>query len=216
MRKFLSLILVLILLAVIITGCAGGKSHTAAPSEANNQNQTNNKTVGNSVSNGAEDSTEAAESASNSGGGSGETDGTDISVTPPGGWERADGGGVHLVDYSNGTAHFWVEKNFIDASNTDLDEMAQAAKSGYEGSYVFRNIEFISEAESITVDEKDARKLGFNYETSQASGGKKMKRVDVFLILDEDFYTIVFEDTSDHFDKLAGDFEQILESISFN
>ena len=40
MRKFLSLILVLILLAVIITGCAEGKSHTAAPSEANNQNQT--------------------------------------------------------------------------------------------------------------------------------------------------------------------------------
>ena len=40
MRKLLSLILVLILLAVIITGCAGGKSHTAAPSEANNQNQT--------------------------------------------------------------------------------------------------------------------------------------------------------------------------------
>mgnify|MGYP000897819085 CR=1 FL=1 len=40
MRKFLSLILVLILLAVIITGCAGEKSHTAAPSEANNQNQT--------------------------------------------------------------------------------------------------------------------------------------------------------------------------------
>jgi hypothetical protein len=108
----------------------------------------------------------------------------------------------------------WVEKNVIGPSN--LDEMAQAAKSGYEGSYVFRNIEFIGEAESITVDGKDAKKLGFNYETSQASGGKKMKRVDVFLLLGEDFYTIVFEDTSDHFDKLAGDFKQILESISFD
>jgi len=43
-----------------------------------------------------------------------------------------------------------------------------------------------------------------------------MKREDVFLILGEDFYTIVFEDTSDHFDKIAGDFEQILKSISFN
>ncbi len=41
MRKLLSLILVLIFLAVIITGCAGEKSHTAGPSEANNQNQTN-------------------------------------------------------------------------------------------------------------------------------------------------------------------------------
>jgi hypothetical protein len=119
-----------------------------------------------------------------------------------------------VVDYSNGTAHFWVEKNVIGPSN--LDEMAQAAKSGYEGSYVFRNIEFIGEAESITVDGKDARMLGFNYETSQASGGKKMKRVDVFLISGEDFYTIVFEDTSDSFDKLTGDFEQILKSISFN
>lgn len=39
MRKFLSLTLALILLAGIITGCAGGKSQTAAPSGANNQNE---------------------------------------------------------------------------------------------------------------------------------------------------------------------------------
>lgn len=38
MRKFLSLILMLILLASIITGCAGEKSHTAVPSGADNQN----------------------------------------------------------------------------------------------------------------------------------------------------------------------------------
>lgn len=213
MRKFLSLILMLTLLAGIITGCTGGKSHTAAPSGTNNQNEAEANSTRNAPS---ENSVDGTESGSNSGEGSGETDGTDISVTTPEGWEPVGSGRVHVVDYSNGTAHFWVEKNFIDASNTDLDEMAQAAKSGYEGSYVFRNIEFIGEAESITVDGKDARKLGFNYETSQASGGKKMKREDVFLILGEDFYTIVFEDTSDSFDKLAGDFEQILESISFN
>ena len=217
MRKFLSLIIMLILLAGIITGCTGEKSHTAAaPSGINNQNEAEADSTRNAPSESSADSTEAAKSGSNSGEGSGETDGTDISVNPPEGWEPVGSGRVHVVDYSNGTAHFWVEKNFIDASNTDLDEMAQAAKSGYEGSYVFRNIEFIGEAESITVDGKDARKLGFNYETSQASGGKKMKREDVFLILGEDFYTIVFEDTSDSFDKLAGDFEQILESISFN
>ena len=214
MRKFLSLIIMLVLLAGIITGCAGGKSQTAAPSGTNNQNEAEADSTRNAPAESSADSTEAAESGSNSGEGSGETDETDISITPPGGWEHADSGGVHLVDYSNGTAHFWVEKNVIGPSN--LDEMAQAAKSGYEGSYVFRNIEFIGEAESITVDGKDAKKLGFNYETSQASGGKKMKRVDVFLLLGEDFYTIVFEDTSDHFDKLAGDFKQILESISFD
>lgn len=214
MRKFLSLILMLILLAGIITGCTGGKSHTAAPSGTNNQNEAEADSTRNAPSESSADSTDTAESGSDSGEGSGETDGTDISVTPPEGWEPVGSGRVHVVDYSNGTAHFWVEKNVIGPSN--LDEIAQAAKSGYEGSYVFRNIEFIGEAESITVDGKDARKLGFNYETSQASGGKKMKRVDVFLILGEDFYTIVFEDTSDHFDKLAGDFEQILESISFN
>ena len=212
MRKFLSLIIMLVLLAGIITGCAGGKSQTAAPSGTNNQNEAEADSTRNAPSESSADSTESTESGSNSG----ETDGTDISVNPPEGWEPVGSGRVHVVDYSNGTAHFWVEKNFIDASNTDLDEMAQAAKSGYEGSYVFRNIEFIGEAESITVDGKDARKLGFNYETSQASGGKKMKRVDVFLILGKDFYTIVFEDTSDDFDKLAGDFEQILGSISFN
>ena len=210
MRKFLSLILMLTLLAGIITGCTGGKSHTAAPSGTNNQNEAEANSTRNAPSESSADSTESTESGSNSG----ETDGTDISVNPPEGWEPVGSGRVHVVDYSNGTAHFWVEKNVIGPSN--LDEMAQAAKSGYEGSYVFRNIEFIGEAESITVDGKDARMLGFNYETSQASGGKKMKRVDVFLISGEDFYTIVFEDTSDSFDKLTGDFEQILKSISFN
>ena len=210
MRKLLSLIIVLILLAGIITGCTGERSHTAAPSGTNNQNEAEADSTRNALSESSADSTEAAKSGSNSG----ETDGTDISVNPPEGWEPVGSGRVHVVDYSNGTAHFWVEKNVIGPSN--LDEMAQAAKSGYEGSYVFRNIEFIGEAESITVDGKDAKKLGFNYETSQASGGKKMKRVDVFLLLGEDFYTIVFEDTSDHFDKLAGDFKQILESISFD
>jgi len=214
MRKLLSLIIVLILLAGIITGCTGERSHTAAPSGTNNQNEAEADSTRNALSESSADSTEAAESGSDSGEGSGETDGTDISVNPPEGWEPVGSGRVHVVDYSNGTAHFWVEKNVIGPSN--LDEMAQAAKSGYEGSYVFRNIEFIGEAESITVDGKDARMLGFNYETSQASGGKKMKRVDVFLISGEDFYTIVFEDTSDSFDKLTGDFEQILKSISFN
>ena len=215
MRKFLSLIIMLILLVGIITGCTGEKSHTAAaPSGINNQNEAEADSMRNVPSESSADSTEAAKSGSNSGEGSGETDGTDISVNPPEGWEPVGSGRVHVVDYSNGTAHFWVEKNVIGPSN--LDEMAQAAKSGYEGSYVFRNIEFIGEAESITVDGKDARMLGFNYETSQASGGKKMKRVDVFLISGEDFYTIVFEDTSDSFDKLTGDFEQILKSISFN
>jgi len=40
MRKFLSLILTLILLAGIITGCASEKAQTAAPSGADNQNET--------------------------------------------------------------------------------------------------------------------------------------------------------------------------------
>lgn len=39
MKKILSLILALILLVGIITGCAGEKSQTAAPSGANNQNE---------------------------------------------------------------------------------------------------------------------------------------------------------------------------------
>ena len=142
MRKFLSLIIMLILLAGIITGCTGEKSHTAAaPSGINNQNEAEADSTQNAPAESSAGSTEAAESGSNSGEGSGETDGTDISVTPPGGWEPMGSGGVHLVDYSNGTAHFWVEKNVIGPSN--LDEIAQAAKSGYEGSYVFRNIEFI-------------------------------------------------------------------------
>jgi hypothetical protein len=210
MRKFLSLNLVLILLAGIITGCAGEKSHTAAPSEVNNQNQTNNKTVGNSVPNGAESSagsTEATESGSNSGEGNGESAGANISVTPPEGWEPADNS-PHLAEYTKGTASFMVMKEFFDASNPD--ELVQQAKSAFKGT--FRNIEFIGEAESITVGGKDARKLVFTCD----GGNAKVKYEYVFIILGKDPYSIHFVDTNDSFDKLTGDFEQILEPISFN
>lgn len=187
-KRFLLPILMLICTVMLLSACGS-----------------NNKTVGDSVPNDAENSiasTEATESGSNSVEVIGESAGTDKLVTPPKGWKPADSGGAHLVDYSNGTAHFWVEKKSIGASNPD--EMAQAMKSAYERSSVFRNIEFIGEMESITLGGKDARKLVFNYEAIEPSSVKKMKREDIFLILGEDFYKIVFEDTSDHFDKLAG------------
>lgn len=59
MRKILSLILVLILLAGIITGCTGEKSQAAAPSEANNQNETEAVTAKNSPIESGRKSTEA-------------------------------------------------------------------------------------------------------------------------------------------------------------
>lgn len=130
----------------------------------------------------------------------------DISVTPPEGWEPADNS-PHLVEYTNGTACFIVGKEFLDASNPD--ELAQQAKSAFKGS--FRSIEYIGEAESITVGGKDARKLVFTCE----GGNTKVKYEYVFFILGKDPYSIHFVDTSDRFDKLTGDFEQILESISF-
>jgi hypothetical protein len=170
----------------------------------------NNKTVGNSVPNGAESSagsTEATESGSNSGEGSGESAGANISVTPPEGWEPADNS-PHLSEFTNGTARFTVMKEFFDASNPD--ELVQQAKSAFKGS--FRNIEYIGEAESITVGGKDARKFVFNCE----AGGMKMKYEYVFFYLGKDPYSIHFVDTSNSFDKLAADFEQILGSISFN
>ena len=43
-----------------------------------------------------------------------------------------------------------------------------------------------------------------------------MKYEYVFFYLGKDPYSIIFTDTSDSFDKLAADFEQILGSISFN
>ena len=147
------------------------------------------------------------ESGSNSGEGSGESAGANISVTPPDGWEPADNS-PHLSEFTNGTARFTVMKEFFDASN--LDELVQQAKSAFKGS--FRNIEYIGEAESITVGGKDARKFVFNCE----AGGMKMKYEYVFFYLGKDPYSIHFVDTSNSFDKLAADFEQILGSISFN
>ena len=99
-------------------------------------------------------------------------------------------------------------KEFFDASN--LDELFQQAESAFKGS--FRNIEYIGEAESITVDGKDAKKLVFTCD----GGNTKVKYEYIFFILGKDPCSIHFVDTNDSFDKLAGDFEQILKSISFN
>ena len=112
MRKLLSLILVLVLLAGIITGCAGGKSHTAVPSGADNQNEAEADPTQNAPAESSADSIEAAESGSDSGEGNGEYAGENISVTPPEGWEPADNS-PHLAEYPKGKAVFGTLNSLV-------------------------------------------------------------------------------------------------------
>ncbi|MDD2509859.1 MAG: hypothetical protein PHP26_03610 [Syntrophomonas sp.] len=133
------LILALILLAAIITGCAGEKPQTAAPSGANNQNE-------------------------------------------------AEAG--------------YTQNTPAESSGKTIEQDTATISAGYNAY-------------------KQARDAFDQYTLEQSA------RSEVFVVnyglvcafdleIFEYVLPLVFEDTSDHFDKLAGDFEQILESISFN
>lgn len=200
-KRFLLSVLILICTIIFLSACGS-----------------NTKTGGNSVPNGTESSndssedtenmeyTEDTESGSNFDEKGSNSVETTVSVTPPEGWEPTDYS-PHLAEYTKDTALFMVMKEYFNTSN--LDELVQQAKSAFKGSFL--NIEYIGEVESITVGGKDAKKLVFNCD----GGDLKIKYWYVFFYLGKDPHSAVFSDTSDIFDNLTGDFEQILESISF-
>ena len=129
-----------------------------------------------------------------------------IETVPPSGWEPVEGS-VIPVQYLKDTTSFMVKtENF---QSTALDDVISEAKGAFEGS--FEGVAYAGDAESITVDGKDARKLIFTCEVS----GMQMKYEYVYLVAGGSVYAITFGGSADTFDSLLADYEQILTDICF-
>jgi hypothetical protein len=129
-----------------------------------------------------------------------------IEITPPSGWEPVEGS-VIPVQYLKDTSSFMVKQEPF--QSTALDDVISEAKGAFEGS--FEGVTYAGDAEGITVDGKDARKLIFTCEVS----GMQMKYEYVYLVAGGSVYAITFGGPADTFDSLSADYEQILADIRF-
>lgn len=131
---------------------------------------------------------------------------TKISIAPPAGWEPVVGS-VLPVQYMKNTASFMVkQENF---SGKTVDDVVMGAKKIFERS--FKEVVYADEAEAITVDGFDARKLVFTCTVSKL----QMKYEYIYLFVGENVYAITFGDLANTFDSLAADYEQILKDLRF-
>jgi hypothetical protein len=91
-----------------------------------------------------------------------------------------------------------------------LDDVVNEAIGIYQKS--FENFKADGEAEPLTIDEKDARKLTFTCTISKIN----MKFLYVYLFAADKTYVITFGDQESTFDALSADYETILSNIKFN
>ena len=129
-----------------------------------------------------------------------------IEITPPDGWKPVEGS-VLPVQYMKGTASFMVKAEPFGSAT--LDDVVNEALGMYQKS--FDNLKVQGEAEPLTVDEKDARKLIFTCTVSKMN----MKFLYVYLFAADKTYVITFGDLESTFDTLASDYETILSNIKF-
>ena len=129
-----------------------------------------------------------------------------IEIVPPSGWEPV-AGSVLPVQYLKDTSSFMVKKEPF--QSTVLDDVISEAKGAFGGS--FEGVTYAGDAEDITVDGKDARKLIFSCEVS----GMQMKYEYVYLVAGGSVYAITFGGPADAFDSMSADYEQILTDIRF-
>lgn len=131
---------------------------------------------------------------------------TQIKITPPSGWNPV-AGSVLPVQYQKNTASFMVKKEPFQGKN--LDDVLGEAKKAFEKS--FDKVRYDGDAQSLTVDGQDARKIVFTGVVS----GMNMKYECVYLFKGKDVYVITFGDLANTFDALSADYKQILADIRF-
>jgi hypothetical protein len=129
-----------------------------------------------------------------------------VAVSAPDGWEAVNSVGF-LAHYSKDGASFMVKQEPY--SGKTLDEVVQKAREIFEDS--FDNVEYAGEAESITVDGKEAKKLIFTCEVS----GLQMYYQHVFFFIGSDVYVITMKSSAENYELFTADFEQLLSGISF-
>lgn len=186
MKKILVICLLLFVL-IGVYGCGSDASNSSS------NVKTSNSTVSEETS--KTSNSEAAK-----------TDKADIKVSVPEGWTPV-AGSVLPVQYMKNTASFMMKTEKF--SGKTLDDVVKEAKDIF--GKTFKNVEYIGDAETITVDGKDARKFIFSCEVSKM----KMKYEYVYVFVGSEIYAITFGDLEGTFDSLAQDYEQILNKISF-
>lgn len=129
-----------------------------------------------------------------------------IKVTMPAGWTK-NTASVLPVHYQKDTATFMAKEEPFESDT--LDAVVTEAVGYYKDAFDDFSVE--GEAEPLTVDEKDARKLVF----TSAFGGIKMKFLYVYVFAADNTYVMSFGDLADHFDQLSGDFDSIINTIKF-
>lgn len=205
------LLISLVILFTIILGACTAKNPTSSNQvQTNNagntkEQQTNNET---SSTEGQTDIKASSEESQTSSAIASETQRKNASILtkPPTGWEKVQGS-VLPVQYLKNTASYMIKEEPFQGKN--LDEVITEAKAAFENA--FDDVAYIGETESITIDEKDAKRIIFTCKISNM----QMKYEYVYLFVGSGVYAITFGDLEDNFDSQAADYEEILGNIHF-
>ena len=195
MKKYLTLFFILIMAASL---CACGQKGTEPVSETSGAPGTTSSKTETEASSGETGADTASPNK--------QEGAVAIEITPPDGWTPVEGS-VLPVQYMKGTASFMVKSEPF--SGATLDDVVDESLGMYQKS--FDNLKVQGEAEPLTVDEKDARKLTFTCTVSKMN----MKYLYVYLFAADKTYVITFGDQESTFDTLAADYETILSNIKF-
>jgi predicted RNase H-like HicB family nuclease len=204
------LISLVILFTIILGACTAKNSTSSTQLQTNNADNTKEQQINNETSSteGQTDNKINSEESQTSATIVPDTQQKNIRIVvePPTGWEPVTGS-VLPVQYLKNTASFMVKEEPFQGKT--LDEVVTEAKAAFD--YAFDNVAYIGEAESITIDEKDAKKIIFTCKISNM----QMKYEYVYLFAGSGVYAITFGDLEDNFDSQAADYEEILGNIHF-
>lgn len=193
MKKYISLFIVIIM-AVSLCACGKKESSTSQKTYDSTSAVSSSSELANPLESTSVQTTEGQEQK------------ITIEVSPPDGWQPV-AGSVLSVQYMKNTVSFMVKEEKFTSST--LDEVVDAALEIYGNT--FDNLKVLGDVESITIDNKDARKLTFNCVISKMN----MKYIYVYLFVEGKIYVITFGGLEDSFDSLSSDYEAILNNMKF-
>lgn len=198
--------LVMIMTAIMITECACGSSGHREESGTGSSYQVSSGAESADYGDSRLESTQSSAKETESETQERQEGNVKVQVQMPEGWDEVSGS-VLNIQYLKGTASFFVkEENF---GGMNLDDVVKAAEDIFSTSFDTYAPE--GEAESITIDEKDARKLMFTCSIN----GMKMKYCYIYLYAGDRLFAMTFADLADAFDEITPDLEHVQANIRF-
>lgn len=194
MKKIFAVFLMLTVILTLICGCSSennssSKSEiTAVKTEVNTTQPADEK---------KNDNTSDAKSGA-------QTSNPKISVSVPDGWTKMES--VALAQYMKETASFIVTSSVVSSETKGRDDYVEFAKNQFKKT--FSDVSF-SDAKKITVNGMEGR----DFEFSATVSGLKMKYRVVYLFKDSQVYTLTCGAFGDDFDKMAAEYQSIIESF---